>query len=183
MRSIEGCLLAASPHLPDPNFAGTVVLIIHHNEEGAFGVVLNRPSDHTVKDVWDAVGDHACESHQVLNLGGPIGGPLMAIHTEPSLSETEILPGVYFSARREALEELVQSDDQPFLIFSGYSGWGEGQLERELSSGDWLLTAATLEYIFHDSESLWQTVAKHIGDEILFSSLHIKHVPDDPSMN
>ena len=184
MKSLKGHLLAASPHLPDPNFLKSVVLIVQHNEQGAVGVVLNRPSQKTVKDVWEKVGNEPCQSEEIINLGGPVAGPLMAIHRQESCCESQILPGIYFATHKDHLHQIVAQTDQPFKIFSGYAGWTGGQLESEMKAGGWLTTPATPETIFFPSQGdLWKKVAQHIGEEIVLSSLKIKHIPDDPSVN
>ncbi|OHB83709.1 MAG: hypothetical protein A2V98_08060 [Planctomycetes bacterium RBG_16_64_12] len=183
MRNLKGHLLVASPHLADPNFAKAVVLLIHHSEDGAFGVVLNRPADNTIKELWDQVGETPCESDRRVNVGGPVAGPLMAIHTDKRLGEMEILPGLYFAAQRDHLEELLRKADRPFRVFVGHSGWGGGQLESELKEGAWLTTPATVDHVFADDTDLWRKVAQHIGESMLISALKIKHVPKDPAVN
>ena len=183
MRSLQGHLLVASPHLADPNFVKAVVLLIHHSEEGAFGVVLNRPADNTIQELWEQVAETPCECERPVNVGGPVAGPLMAIHTDEDLAELEILPGVYFAAQREHLERLLGQSDRPYRVFVGHSGWGGGQLENELKEGAWLTTPATVQQVFDDDDELWKTVAEHIGRAILTSTLKIKHVPKDASMN
>ena len=183
MRDLTGHLLVASPHLADPNFVKTVVLLIHHSEDGAFGVVLNRPADNTIKDLWEQVGETPCESDRRVNVGGPVSGPLMAVHTNKHLAEMEILPGIYFAAQRNHLEELLLQTASPYRIFVGHSGWGGGQLESELKEGAWLTTPATIEHVFGDDSDLWRKVAQHIGESMLASVLKVKHVPADPSVN
>jgi putative transcriptional regulator len=183
MESLKGHFLVASPHLLDPNFARTVVLLIHHSEEGAFGVVLNRPADNTVKELWEQVAETPCESDRRVNVGGPVAGPLMAVHTDKRLAEMEILPGLYFAAQREHLEKLLRRRDQPFRLFVGHSGWGGGQLENELKEGAWLTTAATVDAVFGEDAELWKKVSQRIGLSLLTSTLRIKHVPEDPSRN
>ena len=183
MDYLKGHLLVASPHLADPNFARTVVLLIHHSEEGAFGVVLNRPADNTIKELWEQVAETPCESDRRVNVGGPVAGPLMAVHTDRELAEMEIVPGLYFAAQREHLEELLGQRDHRFRLFVGHSGWGGGQLENELKEGAWLTTPATVEAVFGEEAGLWKRVAQGIGLSMLTSTLKIKHVPEDPSMN
>ncbi|MEX0585973.1 MAG: YqgE/AlgH family protein [Pirellulales bacterium] len=183
MESLEGHLLVASPHLADPNFARTVVLMIQHNDEGAVGVVLNRPSEHSLRDIWEKVSDKPCTLACRLRLGGPVGGQLMAIHTNRDVSEKEIVTGVFFSTNKDALEAIVDGADEPFYILTGYAGWAGGQLEEELKTGSWLTVPATYEYVFYGDEDIWKQVARDIGNEILLSSVKIKHVPEDPSVN
>lgn len=183
MRSLKGHLLVASRHLKDPNFVRTVVLMIHHSEEGAFGVVLNRPAENTIEELWREVGGSPCQVKGQINVGGPVSGPLIAIHTDQSLSELEVLPGVYFAAQREHLEKLLVQDKYLFRLFVGHSGWGGGQLESELEEGAWLTTEATLDYVFYEDGDLWSEVTQQIGRAMMTSALKIKRVPPDPSVN
>lgn len=183
MRNLKGHLLVASPHLSDPNFVKAVVLLIHHSEEGAFGVVLNHPADNTIQELWAQMGESSCESQRSVNVGGPVAGPLMAIHTDKRLGEMEILPGLYFAAQRDHLEKILGQADRPFRIFVGHSGWGGGQLESELEEGAWLTTPATVDQVFGDDDTLWRAVTQHIGESMLISTLKIRHVPEDPSVN
>ncbi|MCX7427553.1 MAG: YqgE/AlgH family protein [Planctomycetia bacterium] len=183
MKSLRGQLLVATPQLPDENFFRTVVLLVEHTEDGALGVVLNRLANRSVAELWHEVSDEACDDPRPVNLGGPVSGPLIAIHTDESLAEMEILPGVYLAAQKSNLDRLVAQDEHHYRVYLGHSGWGRGQLEGELEQGAWLTTPATREYVFHDGDDLWETVAKHIGDAVLLESLRIKHVPRDPSLN
>ena len=100
MKSLQGQLLVASPYLEDPNFMRSVILLIQHSGEGTLGLVLNRPIDKTIQELWQDVEEAPCGNLQHVNLGGPVSGPLMAVHTEQPLGEIEIVPGVYFSAKR-----------------------------------------------------------------------------------
>ena len=183
MKSLQGHFLVASGHLRDPNFVGTVVLMIRHDEHGALGVVLNRPADKKLKDLWESVSETPCDSDERINLGGPVPGPLMAIHTQQALADDEILPGIYFAAEKDKLELLVARADERFRVFVGHAGWGGGQLEGELEQGAWLTMPATSEYVFYDDTDLWEKVTKKIGKSMLQSMLKIKEVPDDPSVN
>jgi putative transcriptional regulator len=183
MKSLQGCLLVASPHLGDPNFARTVVLLVEHDEKGAFGVVLNRPVNKTIQELWAEVNEPPCHNRQHLNLGGPVSGPLMAIHNRKALSEMEVVPGVYFSAEKDHLEKLVQDSNARMKLFIGHSGWGGGQLERELEEGAWFTAPATSEHIFHDEYGMWKAIAGRVGVEVLAKSLGIKHVPANPEVN
>lgn len=183
MNSLRGHFLAASPHLQDPNFLHTVVLLIQHDAEGALGVVLNRPTDKTIQQLWEDVHEPPCDNQQRLHLGGPVSGPLMAIHTLVTLGELEVLPGLYFSTQKDHLEELVEHRDVQSRLFVGHSGWGGGQLESELREGAWLTMPATLEDVFYDVTGLWRRVTGEITSRMMQAVLKIKHVPRDPSMN
>ncbi len=183
MEIAQGDLLVATPKLPDPNFSKAVVLLVQHGENGSLGIVLNRPTDQSIADVWQQVSDVPCSDKRPVNLGGPVPGPLMAIHSAKYLSEIEVLPGVYFAAQKGKLDELVQQEEHEFRIFLGHAGWGGGQLEGELKQGAWLTTPATVDYVFHEGDDLWKKVAGDIGSSLLFSSLKIDDVPEDPTVN
>lgn len=182
-KSLRGKLLVAEPRLPDVNFFRTVIFLIEHSEEGAVGLVLNRPSERSIAELWEEISEMPCESEVKIDLGGPVEGPLMAIHTLPHLGEMEVIPGVFFAAGREHLDSLVRTTQSPYRLFVGHSGWGPGQLERELDEGSWLVTDTTSEMLFHSAERLWEQAAKRVGDNVLRDSILIKHIPDDPSMN
>ncbi|MBN1393548.1 MAG: YqgE/AlgH family protein [Pirellulales bacterium] len=183
MESLKGHLLVASPQLLDPNFARSLVLLVEHNEEGAFGMVVNRPTEKTVQDLWREVGSAPCNSRQPVYMGGPVPGPLLSLHDKPSLAEMEPVPGVYFSARKENLDRLVLDEAPDYKIFLGNSGWGAGQLENELEEGAWRTTPATAEIVFSTDEDLWESIFRHLGRDVLKSVLNLKNLPPDATVN
>jgi putative transcriptional regulator len=181
-KSLQGKLLIASAELRDPNFFHTVVLLVQHTEDGALGLVLNRPSETALSDVWGKVSESVCESREVLHVGGPCPGPLVTIHNEPSCGEVEVIPGVFFSAASEKLEQLVKQGEG-VRFFVGYAGWGSGQLESEMKEGSWRTLAAKAEHIFNSHSELWEQVTRQAADAMLLKTLRIKHVPADPRLN
>lgn len=189
MKSLQGKLLIASPHMADPNFARTVILLIQHSDEGAFGVVLNRALDKTVRELWAEVEEPPCDNQQHLNLGGPVSGPLMALHDDAGLhveaqqEAMEVLPGVFFAHEKTQLSSLVQKTKVHFKMFIGHSGWGEGQLESELKQGAWLTLPATAELVFFEEERLWSVVTRQVGGQFYRDVLKIKGLPKEPGMN
>ena len=183
MESLEGHLLVASPQLLDPNFARALVLLIEHNQEGAFGVIINHPVDKTLQELWREVGSAPCHSQQPVYLGGPVPGPLIALHAKPDLVETELMPGVFFAAKKQHLDLLVLSEEPAYKIFIGHAGWAEGQLENELRQGDWRELPATAELIFSTADDLWESVVRQMGHSLLKSILNIDDLPPDPSVN
>jgi putative transcriptional regulator len=183
MKSLQGHLLIASPDLLDANFLQAVVLMVRHTDEGALGLILNRPTSTTLKHALTQVSDTPCARGDVLRLGGPCQGSLMALHTQPLLMEIEVLPHIYFSAQASHLEELVATTDGCARFFVGFSGWGPGQLESELDAGSWRTMEATFEQIFQGDEQLWKNVTKQLLSTSLLTALKVKHVPKDPSHN
>lgn len=183
MESLAGHLLVASPQLLDANFARSLVLMIQHNEEGAFGLVVNRPISKTIQELWREVGSGACNSRQPIHLGGPVPGPLMALHNKRPLAEVEVVPGVFFAAKKPNLDKLVLTEEPSYKVFVGHSGWGAGQLENELKQGAWRTLSATAEHVFSSDDTLWETVFRDIGHSLLKSMLHVKELPPDPTVN
>jgi putative transcriptional regulator len=182
MKFLTGHFLVASRYLSDPNFARSVVLMIQHDHQGALGVVINRPSDKSIRKVWEMIGYDPCDRDDRVFVGGPVPGPLVAIHALEPFSEHEIMPGLYFSKHRDAIDLIVRKPN-PFRLYSGNAGWGSGQLEAELEAGGWLYTRATADDVFADHESIWKTVTQRIGLEIMAPDLDREHVPPDPSLN
>jgi putative transcriptional regulator len=183
MKSLTGHFLVASPHLRDPNFAHTVVLMLQHEEQGALGVIVNRPGDKTVDEVWKMIGSEPCGCEQLVHVGGPVPGPLIALHDQKKLAEREVLPGLYLSMQKDAIDSLVRRTKAKFRLFSGNAGWGGGQLENEMGVGGWLTSPASVIQVFADPEGLWKTVCGEIGRRIIAPNIPPERMPKDPSMN
>ena len=183
MKSLRGHFLVASPHLADANFYKSVVLMIKHDDEGAFGVILNRPTDNTVRDIWKMVGEDDIDCDEVIYMGGPVSGPLVALHRVKAAAEMEISPGLFFSAHKDKLHKVAAQTAKPYRFFTGYAGWAEGQLEAELKAGGWLMTKAKKDLVFRAADELWDQVVRTIGEGILGKAAKIKHVPENPSLN
>lgn len=183
MKSLQGHFLIASPHLADSNFYKGVVLMIKHDEEGALGLILNRPTENTVGEVMKLVDGNGDRSQSPIFAGGPVHGPLVALHRLKSAAEAEVLPGVYFAAERDKLKKIVRQTAKPYRFFEGYAGWSGGQLEDELAAGGWLTSKATKTLIFRDADNLWEYVTRAIGETILTKAMKVKHVPENPSLN
>ncbi|NBU41058.1 MAG: YqgE/AlgH family protein [Planctomycetia bacterium] len=184
MDSLAGKLLVAAPDLGDPNFFSTVVLVVDHDDEGAFGLVLNRESTVMLASAWEETTREPCGRDAPLMLGGPVQGLLSILHGDPARSEREVVPGVHLARDRDAVMALVESGQEPLRVFAGYAGWGPDQLEGELTSGSWAITAATRAFVFSDDVStLWQRVSRHIADEHLVRWLGVRHMPDRPADN
>lgn len=184
MQGLKGQFLIASPHLGDPNFYRSVVLMIQHDDQGAIGLVLNRPTSQTIAQMWELIDDEGeCNDQQLVHLGGPVNGPLLAVHTDADCAESEIVDGVYFASARPMLTRVILGSNGPRRLFIGYSGWAARQLESELDAGGWLTHPATRDEIFSDYERLWKRVASQVGLDILAPTIKSHQVPDDPSVN
>ena len=183
MESLAGKFLVAAPQLRDPNFAQTVVFLIQHRPEGAFGVIINRPSEKSVREVWEILDREECKSEDPVYMGGPVPGPLLALHTFRDQADQEIVPGLFLSADESRFHEILGQTTENCRIFSGNAGWGEGQLDGELEAGGWLTTPASAEDIFSDHETLWKRMTSRIGLGILVPDIDPEQVPRDPGMN
>jgi len=182
MDSLAGNLLIAIPDLHDPTFSRTVVMLVQHDEQGASGLVLNRPSDVTISQVWDEVSAVPCDCQDLVYMGGPVEGPLIALHEKFHSDENFVCPECYVSTGREALNLLVNQSTANFRVYSGYSGWGPGQLENELEQGGWFTYPAASQHVFDSPDGLWRQLCEQIGEDVL--GRHVgKVMPTDPALN
>jgi putative transcriptional regulator len=182
MANLERQLLVASPSLTDEWFAQTVVLLVAHNDNGAFGVVLNRPTYETVGQVWNQLGGSPCNSNQPANVGGPVDGPIMALHTEESFADIRVVPNVFLAVQRDNLDWVVHQTQAPFRLFLGTASWSPNQLEEELQQGAWLVTPATSELLFAPPDDLWAAALRKFGRDF-YTSLGIRGFPRDAMWN
>lgn len=152
--SLRGQCLVAARSLRDPNFHKTVVLLLEHGEQGATGLIVNRPT--SVK-VSHALSGHfnLPEMEDVVFVGGPVEpSALLMLHNAEMYQDsgTSPIPGLYIGGSAESFEQVLQNcsstESHLFRIFSGYSGWGAGQLESEIDRGDWLLHPGCCDLLF-----------------------------------
>jgi putative transcriptional regulator len=145
MPSLAGSFLVARPVLKDPSFAQTVVLLLQHGGEGAFGLVVNRPG--RVEGLpFPVFAGGPCEAQGLLMLHGHADW----VQADADAGPGQVVPGV-FVGDATCLKRV--SDPPPgqtlrFRLFVGYAGWGPDQLERELAAGAWSVASATAELLF-----------------------------------
>jgi len=185
MKSLKGHLLIASPTLVTPFFSKTVILMLEHSESGAMGVVLNRPSEHTIGEISEQLLDEQVDWDQSIHIGGPVPGPIMILHTDPIRADATALPGLYTTVDATKARELVLKREEPIMIIANYSGWGPGQLESEFGEDSWVTFPAKIEHVFRTSEEreLWDEVVKQAGAKRLSDFLGLREIPLDPSFN
>jgi putative transcriptional regulator len=167
-------LLIAMPSLQDANFDHTVSLICEHNEEGAMGFVLNRPTRLPIQELLDHMDITVTvplPPNQRLHTGGPVQPERgFVIHSPIGNWEStlELTPEIGITASRDILFAIANGEGpKKQIITLGYAGWGEGQLEREFSENSWLSVKATPELVFDTEDSaLWQKSASQLGIDI-----------------
>jgi putative transcriptional regulator len=179
--SLCGQLLLASPTLMDPNFRRAVILVGVHSEEGAMGVVLNRPSEVTVSEAVPQLEQTVAEQEPVY-VGGPVQPSsivFLAEFLDPTPAGLLVVGRIGFPAPDAGIEELTEATARR-RVFAGYAGWGEGQLDAELDQGDWIAHSAVPDDVFcEEPEDLWSSVLTRMGGSYAL----IARMPADPSVN
>jgi len=186
--SIKGKALVASPYLTERNFLRSVVYILRHDAEGAFGVILNRPTDISVGDLLERYLGQPSENAEPIYTGGPVDGPLLVVHNSADRADVDAIDfcedlGLFVATDQGTLADIWQKNDCKYRCFDGYSGWGEGQLESELKAGGWLVWNAPPETVFADPESMWKEAVQQIGRDILAVRIDASRIPIDPASN
>jgi putative transcriptional regulator len=155
--TLAGSFLVARPVLRDPNFAQTVVLLLAHNENGAFGVVVNRPAPAGEMPIPVFEGG-PCPSPGLILLHGHSEWATPAAPTEEESPKMEAAPGIYIGDAEsfQYASKVVSGDTLRVRVYRGYAGWGGGQLESELAAGAWATVPASGELLFETPiEELW----------------------------
>lgn len=147
--------LIAMPHLVDPNFAGSVTYVCEHNEHGAIGLIINRPTSTTVSRLMSDIEiplHDLKRGEQVVLEGGPVQRNRGFVLHAPKgawMSTLEVADDIAMTTSRDILEAMGRGDGPDhMLITMGYAGWGPGQLEQEIAQNAWLTVPARAEVIF-----------------------------------
>ena len=181
--SLRGQLLLDSGQLTGSFFHRTVVLICQHDREGAFGLILNRPTD---KKVGDALVADLPDSlkEQTLYLGGPVQAQALSyLHSDTYLPEASVMANLELGHSLDSLVEVGQSysPTKQLRLYAGYAGWAPGQLEQELKRKAWVVHPASLELVFHaESKELWRRILRQKGN---WHYRLLAEIPEDPSWN
>lgn len=184
--ALTGRLLVATPQLQHEQFRRTVVLLLDHGEDGALGVVVNRPTEVAVDAVLPAWQPFVAVPGRLFQ-GGPVAlDSALGVVAVPGDDTSEEPLGV---RRVVGCLGLVDLDTPPEVvvpevtglrIFAGYAGWGPGQLEAEIATGSWYVVESEAGDAFSEHpEDLWAQVLRRQGGDLAL----VASFPDDPSMN
>ena len=178
--SLRGHLLIAGPSLWDPNFRRTVVLIGHHDDEGAVGVVLNRPLETTVEEAVPPLSPLVPPGEQLFH-GGPVqpeAAVVLADFEEPARAGILALDTIGFLP--EEVDAAQLGGLRRARVFAGYAGWGAGQLEAEMEESSWHATPAHPGDVFaSDPDRLWTAAVGRLGPRFRW----LRTMPLDPQLN
>ncbi len=169
-KSLAPTLLLAMPQMLDPNFSRSVVLLCRQEDDGALGLVVNRPTDTLVSSIVELDKPLEGESKMSVWVGGPVEpqrGWLLLGFDPGSPDAMTIGSGLYLSASADVLRALMEADDDSekygrFLL--GYAGWAGGQLENELAQSAWLTADVSRDLIFGTPpDEMWETAIRSLG--------------------
>jgi len=180
MDSLRGQLLVASPSLLDPNFRRAVVLVTEHTDDGAAGLVLNRPSPAAVAEVVPVLEPLVDDGEEVW-VGGPVQPEAVLVlgeFVDPGDAAVPLFGALGFPSLEEPGEVVPATTRR--RVFAGYAGWGAGQLEGEVERDDWILEPAHPDDAFTDEpDELWADVLRRKGGVYEL----VARMPEDPSLN
>jgi putative transcriptional regulator len=165
--TFKAALLLSMPQLQDPNFARTVVLLCEYNPEGAFGLVLNRPTNVAASEMVRLEPPVLAGNDMPLWIGGPVEPQRgwILLGDEPEVEFKCIRDGLYLSTSQTLLREVLEARPAPRArVLAGYAGWGPGQLDEELAQSAWLLGEVDLDIVFDVApETMWETAIRRLG--------------------
>jgi len=177
----QGIILISEPSLRDFYFRQSVVLLAEHNEEGTFGVIINKPIEARVSDVLKDFPDFDCPIY----LGGPVKtDSIFFIHTLSHIEQSlPIMEGLFWGGDIMTVREMIERNELNegnIRFFVGYSGWNPNQLDREIKEKSWVLSHTTVREIINPNpEKLWSTYLKSMGKDYAIWA----NFPSDPSFN
>ncbi len=161
-------LLLSMPQLRDPNFAKSVVLLCDFLPDGAFGLVVNRPTDSAATTMVRLEPAVEKGNGLVLHTGGPVEpdrGWILSAEEPVEPDYRTIVEGLYLSTSPALLRRVLETRPAPrALVLAGYAGWGPGQLDAELEQSAWLMSDVALDIIFDTDPSLmWEAAIRRLG--------------------
>jgi len=180
-RPKQGNILISEPTLRDFYFRQSVILLAEHNEEGSFGVIINKPIEARLKDIIKGFPAYDLPVY----LGGPVKtDSIFFIHTLDGVEQSmPIMQGLYWGGDLDTIREMLNKQEispKEIRFFVGYSGWSPNQLDRELKEKSWVLSQSTVKEIITDHpEKLWSNYLKSMGKDYAIWA----NFPADPTFN
>ncbi len=166
-RPRDGTFLVAARSLRDPNFAQTVVFLIDYDAQGAFGLIIDRPTRHTLAELWPEITGLTAHS---VHFGGPVFPNrllfLLRSNGTPQ-GMRQVIPGVHLGSDELILKRIIANGEEEFRVYAGYSGWAPGQLDNEIDRGDWHIVPAERRFIFDPRPAeVWEELIQRIDIQI-----------------
>ena len=162
MHLLKNHIIISMPHMNDPFFSKSVVLICDHNSHGSMGIILNKKLDQ--KKSNPEFGIEALSKERVIFFGGPVMINItLLLHDEKKLEDTSYkIAENLFLSNNGFTNNKIRISNKKFI--SGYAGWSKGQLENEIKNGDWIIQKARNDLIFEtDCEKIWSNSIKSLG--------------------
>lgn len=162
----KGKFLVARKGLPDPNFARSVILLVQYNDEGAMGLIVNRPTEIKLSQLWPDMKKMQTRSDTFYE-GGPVmrSAMLLLVRGETAKVAHPVLDDLVLSGDQEWLQEMIAGDfpRERLHVYSGHAGWAPGQLEWEVERGDWFIWPADAETVMSDEpgQEMWSRLLSH----------------------
>jgi putative transcriptional regulator len=210
--SLTGNLLVASSMVTDPIYSGGVCLVVHQDDTNVIGVMLNRPMKPSPEALAaicqqprpaknrltsepdpgrsDSEAAQASEGKMVdqsplgvLHFGGPLSGPVVAIHQTDQYAEAETGSGIYVAAQKQHLEDLIRRRSGPYRLIVGHLGWEGEQLEAEIESGIWHVVPATIDTVFGTASEMWPRLIRRATSSSLAKWIGIRDVVGAGELN
>lgn len=184
--SLAGYLMVASTGIHEPVFARSVCIIVEHTRERSVGIMLNRRLSIKTDGLWNDLLEGegvSVNPASYINFGGPLDGPLLAIHDHEQLAEGGNNQGIFLSAQTETLKKLALATPAHCRLFVGNIVWGASKLEKEIVNGDWHVLPAIPELVFCDEQTMWQNAIHTIADGIIAAATGLDLTTQNPERN
>jgi len=175
-----GKFLVASRKVKDPRFSETVILLVEYGFHGAVGLIINRPTDVKLSTIWPDIAGLK-DRNETFFIGGPVGMNQLMLLIQSGRRPADahdVFTDVYASTSMTTLRQLTDDPvkGERFKAFTGYSGWAAGQLDWEISRGDWHVMDADVRTIFEkDPSEVWQELIRRVSGDRIITEIHEPH--------
>ena len=195
--NLSGTLLVASPRLSHTPMAEAVVLVIQDSDEGVFGVQLNATATSQQASEFQEF-TQLPSTRDSLMIGGPLNGPVMALHQNEDLAEVELRDGVFVSCSQDALQMLVEDEADAadnhslipvegsplnYRIVMGVAGWQTPQIHAEIDAAMWYPIQCDADIVFENTETMWVKALRRYGDDAAYDVTGISSHGVDCQLN